>query len=305
MDEPNPPAVPGSERMPGRKDPAGTVLVAYLRVQVQELRRSEPRVRRQEPDSVHRMRVATRRIRSALATYQALLLPGSVQVLRDEVTWLAGALAGARDVEVIGSRLLDLVQGAPSGLLPGPVPQRIDEYLAAAREQANAAVQQTLEEQRYQLLLEALEALVTSPPLAAVASAPAGKTAGAMIRREARKLRMAVEDAQTTTGRSRRDSALHEARKKAKRLRYAAEAAAAAGGERVARLAAAAQNVQTILGQHQDSVITQDVLHRLGAEAMMRGEAGTGYDRLRRLEEARAADLEAEFFLVWARFPAA
>jgi CHAD domain-containing protein len=47
------------------RSPAGDVVLAYIRTQVLAIARYDPLVRRDAPDAVHQMRVATRRARSA------------------------------------------------------------------------------------------------------------------------------------------------------------------------------------------------------------------------------------------------
>jgi CHAD domain-containing protein len=55
------------------------------------------------------------------------------------------------------------------------------------------------------------------------------------------------------------DIELHEARKAAKRLRYAAEVSVPALGSRAARLVSAAHEVQGVLGGRQDAVVARPV----------------------------------------------
>src|SRR5215217_3939241 len=88
---------------PGQKQaftsPAGDVLLAHLREQVQQVHAYDGPVRRDAPDAVHKMRVAVRRLRSALTTF-APLVPASVaRPLGKELKWLAGVLGAARDAE--------------------------------------------------------------------------------------------------------------------------------------------------------------------------------------------------------------
>src|ERR1041384_1790615 len=59
------PAPPPAPR-PSRSATAGEVVVAYLRLQAQELRSLVPAVRADDYDAVHQMRVATRRLRATL-----------------------------------------------------------------------------------------------------------------------------------------------------------------------------------------------------------------------------------------------
>jgi CHAD domain-containing protein len=82
------------------------------------------------------------------------------------------------------------------------------------------------------------------------------KAVGRAERAVPRKLRLARTTSDLTL--------LHDARKAAKRARYAAEAAAPVlGGKTAARLARRYRKLQEVLGEHQDSVLAVDFLHRL------------------------------------------
>ena len=100
-----------------------------------------------------------------------------------------------------------------------------------------------------------------------------------------------------------RDLALHEVRKSAKQLRYAADAAGPMDRKAALRLAVAAEEVQTILGEHQDSVVARTHLLRWATEAELRGENTFSYGRLHALQEGAAHDAEARFRQAWRRFP--
>ena len=82
---------------PDAGDSAGATVLAYLREQADRLRRFDPLVRRDAPDSVHQMRVASRRLRSALQAYRRVLDRDATRPLTEELKWLAGELAPARD----------------------------------------------------------------------------------------------------------------------------------------------------------------------------------------------------------------
>src|SRR5690606_16847388 len=60
----------GKRAAPGT---AGAALLDYLTAQVDRLAAEDLRTRRNEPDSVHQLRVAARRLRSALQSYRPLL----------------------------------------------------------------------------------------------------------------------------------------------------------------------------------------------------------------------------------------
>ncbi|MET3923548.1 CHAD domain-containing protein [Arthrobacter sp. UYEF20] len=257
-------------------------------------------------DAVHRMRVATRRMRSALATYRKLLDDAdSVRSLRDELKWLAGVLGEARDAEVMHDQLKDMISREPVELIMGPVTRRIDIELGADYQQAHAKVLAALDDQRYFRLLDTLESMLAAPPLAQLALRPAHKVVPQLIKRDIKRLRSAVRDAKHHPAGSGDHPALHEARKDGKRLRYAAEAAAPINPHKAARLADAAHGVQKILGDHQDSVVTRELLRRLGAESFLQGENGFSYGRLHALEQSAALDAEARFHRAWKKFPSA
>jgi inorganic triphosphatase YgiF len=60
-------------------------------------RARDPAVRRELPDAIHQMRVATRRMRSALQAYGRILDRARTRHLTDELKWLASVLGPARD----------------------------------------------------------------------------------------------------------------------------------------------------------------------------------------------------------------
>lgn len=291
---------------PKPKGPAGDVLLAYLSGQVRELKIQDPRVRLDAPDAVHKMRVATRRMRSVLATFRKLLGDADyVNSLRDELKWLAGVLGRARDTEVVHARLNDMVAEEPGELVMGPVTRRIDLELNADYQKAHTKVLKAMDGARYFRLLDFLDTLLSGPPLSALAAKTARKVIPRLVKRDVKRLRAAVRDAKRNPAGTSDHPALHQARKDGKRLRYAAEAATPISPTKAARLADAAQGLQQILGDHQDSVVTRDLLRRLGAEAFVKGENGFSYGRLHALEQAVALDAEARFRRLWKKFPAA
>lgn len=92
---------------------AGPALVAAIADDVDRLLCAEPDVRQDLPDSVHQMRVATRRLRSVLRSYRRIFKRRPVDELRDELRWLAGLLGVARDAEVRAARFEALLDKHP------------------------------------------------------------------------------------------------------------------------------------------------------------------------------------------------
>ena len=83
-----------------RGAPAIDHLAAYLRAQLHALVLADPPTRRGDIEGVHGMRVATRRMRSALKEGRKLLDPGWVKETRDELKWLGSVLGDVRDFDV-------------------------------------------------------------------------------------------------------------------------------------------------------------------------------------------------------------
>jgi triphosphatase len=97
--------VAGRRAAPLRLDPEMTArdaLSAILNHGLVHLIANEPAARQgHDPEGVHQMRLALRRLRSALTVFRPLL-PGDVaDRLRGELKWLAGELGGARDLDVL------------------------------------------------------------------------------------------------------------------------------------------------------------------------------------------------------------
>ena len=98
----------GAAREPApltRNSPAAEVELGYVRDQVAAISRYDPLVRRDEPDAVHQMRVATRRARSALQAFGTIIDRDATRPLCAELKWLAATLGPARDGEVMLARL--------------------------------------------------------------------------------------------------------------------------------------------------------------------------------------------------------
>ncbi|MGZ4598396.1 MAG: CYTH and CHAD domain-containing protein [Oryzihumus sp.] len=287
--EPPPPA-----RL-SRRSSAGDVLREALTTQVEALKTQDAAVRRGAGDSVHQLRIASRRLRSTLATYRPLLRdPDAAQTVRDELQWLGLGLNTARDTQVMQARLASLLEQEPEPLVVGPVQERIAAELTKRFVTGLREGLALLDQERYFRLLDALDALVVAP-LTARADKPAGTVVHALVGRNRRRLRRAARRAERADDRDQRDLALHEVRKAAKRLRYAAETARPALGKPMKKLARRAKALQDVLGEHQDGVVCRALLVDLATSATAHGESAFTYGRLHAHEEALTATQEAAY----------
>ncbi|MFI6156755.1 CHAD domain-containing protein [Kitasatospora sp. NPDC051170] len=272
--------------MAGAGSTVGQVLMARVEAQVVVLAGLDDAVRADEPDAVHRMRVACRRLRSALRTFRRYLAPGSTDDLVAELRWLAAALGRARDREVLTERLVGQARELPAVCGPERVAAELERWGREEYRRAWPEVTAALDCPRRRALGVALGGLLADPPLRRRARRPAvpglARVAEREQRRTGRRVRAALE---APSGE--RDAALHEARKAAKRARYAGETAASAVGEAAERYTERMKAVQEVLGEHQDAVVAAAAL--VGAAATSGTPFGYGALYARQLAEAEAA----------------
>lgn len=267
---------------------AGDAVLSYLRDQFDELVRQDLRVRRDEPDAVHRMRVAARRSRSALRVYRRLL-PGTER-LRDELRWLGRVLADARDLEVQQEHFEAEVASLPAELAVGPVSARLTRHFGPARAAARRRVMAALADRRYRRLLDSFDRLLSDPSLPARASRPAAKELPKHVRRAYRRVKRRVAG-----------DTPHRVRKAGKQYRYGLEVAEPSVGKAASRARKAAKDLTKVLGEHQDGIVGRPVLRELGMQAQMAGENGFTFGLLHERERARSAEAERRCPEHWER----
>jgi CHAD domain-containing protein len=286
------PRIPRRPAPEGQRPTLAAVVVAYLREQVDALHALDPAVRRQAPDAIHQMRVALRRLRSALQTYRTIIPRDTTRELTAELAWLATVLGTARDLEVLEQRLHQQVDALPDHLVLGPVQAQLTRYFTGRQAHAHDDVIAALDSDRYLDLLAALDRLLTEPPLTSLAGKPARKRLPAVLERAYRPVRDHLAAAADLPPGDHHNTALHDARKAAKRLRYAAEAAAPVLGKPARTLVSRVKQVQELLGDHQDAAVSLDVLRELGAEAHLEGGNGFTFGLLYQQAARPAPDAE-------------
>ena len=157
---------------PGRPQPPDDPIHRAVAGHVEELLEWDRAVRADVYDSVHQMRVTTRKIRSLLqSSEEAFGITDDAWIL-DELRQLAAVLGVARDAEVLAERYENALKELPEDLVRGPIAERLVE---GAKRQYSSGLRRSLiamRSQRYFRLLDALEALVAAAP----PSAPPGGT---------------------------------------------------------------------------------------------------------------------------------
>ncbi len=251
-------------------------------------------VRSDTDDAVHQMRVTTRKIRSLLRDSQDSFASADTAWVLDELRELAGVLGIARDAEVLAERYQNQLDGLAPDLVRGPVRERL---VVGARRRYQTGLRRSLiamRSQRYFRLLDALDAMVAEIPTAGEGEEQAPVTIDAAYKRvrKAAKAEEALnEEAQEEGPGHEVDEALHVIRKRAKRLRYTA---GVTGAQKVAERAKA---IQTLLGDHQDSVVSRQHLIAQVEAARAAGEDtftyGLLYQREADLAEGCRQQLDA------------
>jgi CHAD domain-containing protein len=281
----------------------GQALAAYLAKYRDVLLLQEVGVRLGSPEAVHHVRTATRRLRSVLAAWRRHLADvDSAEHVRAELKWVGEALGRARDSYVLREHLDEVLDAEPPELVLGPVRTRVDDELAAEYRHGVEQALEAMSSERYFALMEALDRLVESPADPDRGAEPAADAMPKVLAREVKRVRRA-EAAVPPVGEAGRDAALHELRKKAKRLRYAADAAKPVLRRPAKRLAKRAKRVQETLGGRQDAVVAAGRLRELAVQAYLAGENGFSFGRMHALEGNRADESERAFRAAWEKLP--
>jgi CHAD domain-containing protein len=286
----------GSGDRAGRQATADPVL-DYISGQVSRLHDAEGEVRASEADGVHDMRVAVRRLRTALVVYGSMFEENLAESLAGELRWLGQTLAPSRDLEVIGDRLVAAMKDDPR-LGGGEVPGHLVRPLTQAQEAARDQLIEALDSSRSEALQHALSALRAEPPGAARGVEFDDPEVRRLADSTWSDLRThAAAAASAPPASHERDTALHELRKAAKRVRYALELVARVDDQRRPedrRTLDALRDLQGVLGEHHDTVATREWL-RTHPPSAAESRESAAHTRLLEHERLAAQQCEQEY----------
>jgi CHAD domain-containing protein len=270
--------------------PARDVIRSVIAQSVAALLYHDPLVRTSgDPEAVHQARVASRKLRSHLRTFGSLLDPEWSDPLRSELGWLALGLGEVRDKEVLLERLRERAKSLPANDLRLAV--GLLHLLDIEIESLRKKLMTDLDSPRYVELLDRLVDAAHAPVTLPEADQPASAALPLLATGPWRRLRNAVGHLADAPA----DADLHRIRILAKRARYAAEAVAPVVGAGATAFARNAARLQTILGEHQDSVTAQAWLRgtRIGGRrAFVAGE-------LIAMEHLAAEDARKKWPKIW------
>ncbi|HEX6759504.1 MAG TPA: CHAD domain-containing protein [Propionibacteriaceae bacterium] len=256
---------------------AREVVGEYLSEQCTVIIDSENQLRGGE-NVIHKTRVAVRRLRSTMRVFPELFDPSEAGHLEEELVWWASLLGNVRDMDILAQRQAALLDDLPAELILGPVASTIQAELAVQRKQAMDAMLEALDSERYRKLVGLVHHWRSDPPFTAAADASADSIESAI--KQARKKvgkRLSEAVAARRAGEP-SDELFHRARKASKRHRYAVETALPIWGSKADKIISQRKDLQDVLGNHQDSILSAAFLRELGGRLGSRsGQNGFSY----------------------------
>ena len=237
----------------------GSLVQDYIDVQCGVILESRTAIEARDEDAVHPVRVAIRRLRATLSTFGGVYRLVDRETLAQEAKWAGLLLGDVRDLQVLAERF---AAEAPSEA----VGEVIGADIARRRTEAWGAVPEGLRGARGVALFAQLERWREDPPFSDEAELPAAR-ALPRIKKADKRVRSRLERARAAAGEESAGELLHDARKAAKRHRYAVELAQPILGADADRTIEERQALQDALGEHQDAVVALAFLRAIDASA--------------------------------------
>ncbi len=255
------------------------------------------RVRR-DPDAVHQMRVAMRRLRAAISLFRDVVADAGRDALKGELKWISNALGEARDIDVFLAKTLRPMRQR------NPDDTELSELAASCesrREKAYGRALEAVASPRFRALaLDAAAWIETGAWLeggdAALRDRPIEAFAAKELSRRAKKVRQRGVNLARLDPETR-----HRLRIEIKKLRYAVEffAGLFKGKGRAKRLKAfhaALERLQDALGELNDIAVSQRMAAGRAGDLVARQQATLTEDRLREAVAAYRDLSQAEPF---------
>lgn len=227
---------------------------------------------------IHQTRVAVRRLRSTIRVFSELFDPSEAAHLEEELVWWAGLLGTVRDMDILAQRQVALLDELPAELILGPVASTIQAEIAVQRKQAVDAMLEALDSERYRKFIGLIHHWRADPAFTAAANA-SPKSIDSAIKNAKKKVDKRLSRAVAARrAEEASDEMFHRARKASKRHRYAVEAALPLWGSKADKIISQRKDLQDLLGNHQDSIVSAAFLRELGGRLGVRsGQNGFSY----------------------------
>lgn len=242
--------------MAGPETTAGEMLAAIVGDLVERIDDRVPAALADEPDGVHQLRTAVRRLRNVLAAFSQYVEPSVVGGLRAQLADYGDRLGRARDLEV---RIEWCVEVAAEVELADELRDRLVAPLRVEHDRAHAALVAWSSSPQADRLRTALCAAAEAPALANGTARPARAVAREVLSAQASRVLDHAAD-------YRHDAeSAHELRKAARRLRHTADAVtrppAVVLGAEAKVLGGLGSRLQSLLGDHRDALLLVAHVH--------------------------------------------
>lgn len=251
------------------RTPAGQAFLAICRLCLVQISANERVLRgARSPEAIHQLRIALRRLRSAMSTFKEVTADASHAAIKVELKWLAGELDDARNLDVFAREsFAPAAAAAPAD--PGMA--AFGERLLDAKSKAYVRAVEAVESDRCRRLLLAAARWIEAGEWASSREPLFVQARDSRVGRHAR----TALDQRLKSIKHRRDAldggdpvARHRLRIRVKKLRYSAEFFAALYREKPQRLfIEALRDLQDALGGLNDIVVDRRLAAELAGRA--------------------------------------
>ncbi len=247
-----------------------------------------------DPDYVHDMRVASRRLRTLLQVLGDATPEETRKAFARDLRRVGRALGRVRDLDVQLSRVAAL--HAESAEFERPALDVFARWLTIRRARQRARLLERLDSERYAAFVAVARAWAEAPPAGAALGSAGGVPAYHAAQRLAATRLRDLREAYETAERSLAPGDLHALRIVAKKLRYTVEYFADLTGPGAPRRAKRLARFQDFLGERQDAVTLLERMRQY-ARTIPRGDrelalgAGSVLGHLARLTHTKRGDL--------------
>lgn len=221
-----------------------------------------------DPELVHRARMAVRQARALLRSFRPILDREWSVALDERMRGLNVGFGTARNADVLLANLRRQAQRLPSA--DAPSLDRVFAAIERDRAEAYAALGEMLRSPQYVELLRVVAEAAERPAFEDPALAPARDVVPKLLDATWRKLRKAARKLSAPPT----DAELHRMRIKVKRARYAAQAVVPVAGDPAETFARRLKTFQAILGRQHDTVVATARLREIGTSSELAFVAG-------------------------------
>ena len=239
-----------------------------------------------DPESLHQLRVASRRLRAFLSVARDLVDEEWARDIKGGMRELGRASTEARDVDILLEKVRDRIRSFDLGDRAGG--ESLVQTLEEDRRVLQHALVDVLNSGLHRRVLDRLALPVVPAPV------PPARKLDQLAARELRRLVGRVRSLGSRPG----DEELHDLRIRVKRVRYATELGGAPAGKRTRRVVKAATRLQDILGEHQDAAVGEERLREVAQRYDASGVAFAA-GRIAERERLRRSEIQQRLPAAW------